>query len=421
MITRVLAPGLVAACAAPPSPGPSPADSDTDIPHEDCTAPRWVGAWAASPSDVTEPLGGQTLRLVLTPLRDGDTVRVRLSHRFGTEPVELGAVHLGTIDTGAHLLPETIQALTFDDVPAITLAPGEVRTSDPIAHTVLAGEPLAVSVHLPGAPVALTRHSLAMQTSFSAPGAAGPSASGDPFTETRTDRPLVMGLDVLAPGHHGVLAAIGDSLTDGDQAGSGGVDADTRYPDALARRLQALDHPLSPINLGIAGNRVLADPLLPRFGPALRDRLDADLLARADVTDVLLFEGINDLGIPPTATADEVLDGLAAVVDRIHAVPGRLPPRVVLGTLTPAGAATGLYVGHALAEPERQRVNEALRRGAIGDAVVDFDAAVRDPDDPTRIAPAYDAGDGLHLSANGYAALADAVDIPSLRGWRCAD
>jgi hypothetical protein len=42
---------------------------------------------------------------------------------------------------------------------------------------------------------------------------------------------------------------------------------------------------------------------------------------------------------------------------------------------------------------------------------VDFDAAVRDPDEPGRLRPQYDDGDHLHLNQAGQTALGEAVDL----------
>ena len=52
--------------------------------------------------------------------------------------------------------------------------------------------------------------------------------------------------------------------------------------------------------------------------------------------------------------------------------------------------------------------------GADIDAVIDFDAAVRDPQWPTRLLPACDSGDHLHLQNDGYAAMAAHVDLAAL-------
>lgn len=387
----------------------------------DCAAPRWLGAWATAPSDSTEPLGAQSLRLILTPLRDGEQARLRLSNRFGDAPVTLTSVHLGVAEEGPSLRPGSQVAVSFGGEPGgdVVLAAGEERWSDPISFPIEALQPVAVSVFVVSEGARLTRHAEGLQTSYRAPPEAGDVAAleaGEAFTASSTERPLVVGLDVLAPGTDGVIAMVGDSLTDG----TGGVDQDARYPDALARRLLDGGWTLSPVNLGIGGNRVLSDPLLPAFGPALLDRLSADVLSRDDLTDVVLFEGINDLGIPPGSSAEEVLAGLE---EAVHALQqprdGRLTPKVTVATLTPAGGASGLYAGHAAAEDERQAVNEAIRAGGLGDAWVDFDAAVRDPDDPSRIATELDGGDGLHLNAEGYARLAEALELETFGGRRC--
>ena len=394
------------------------APEDLDRAGEDCSGERWVGAWAAAPSDLTEEvIADESLRLVLTPLRGGEVARVRLSNRLGAAPLRLTHVHLGVSAEGAataSLRPSSQQPVRFDGADEVTIPAGEDVVSDPVDLSFSALDRLAVSVFVPAPGAALTRHSLAMQTSFRAPGDVAAAEGGSAYAGTMTDRPLVVGLDVLASGTDGVIVALGDSLTDGDQSTSGGRDADSRYPDALARRLAEVRADLTPVNLGIAGNRVLSGPLLPSFGPALLERLGPDVLAREDVTDVVLLQGINDLGIPPGASAAELLDGLAEVVAQLDG------PRVFVGTLTPAGGTSGLLGTYAAAEDARQEVNAAIRDGAVGDRVIDFDAAVRDPDDPSRIAAAYDGGDGLHMSAEGYARMAEAVDLGALAGRRCA-
>ena len=45
------------------------------------------------------------------------------------------------------------------------------------------------------------------------------------------------------------------------------------------------------------------------------------------------------------------------------------------------------------------------------DAVIDFDAVVRNPVTLTNLLSAYDSGDGLHLNPTGYRAMADAIDL----------
>jgi lysophospholipase L1-like esterase len=62
-------------------------------------------------------------------------------------------------------------------------------------------------------------------------------------------------------------------------------------------------------------------------------------------------------------------------------------------------------------------VNRWIRTSARFDAVLDFDKAVRDPQDPSKLRAEYDVGDHLHLNPTGYRALADAVPAALLR-WR---
>lgn len=57
----------------------------------------------------------------------------------------------------------------------------------------------------------------------------------------------------------------------------------------------------------------------------------------------------------------------------------------------------------------RQQVNRWIRTSGAFDAVVDFDAVLRDPADPVELLPAYDSGDHLHPSDAGYLAMARSI------------
>jgi lysophospholipase L1-like esterase len=67
-------------------------------------------------------------------------------------------------------------------------------------------------------------------------------------------------------------------------------------------------------------------------------------------------------------------------------------------------------------EKERTRaaVNDFIRTSGAFDAVVDFDAAVRDPAAPARIRAAFDPGDHLHPNDAGLRAMGDAVPLSIL-------
>lgn len=392
-----------------------------------CAGTDWRAAWSAAPSDAGPRYAEQSLRLILTPLRGGGVLRVRLSNRFGDDPVTFDGAFVGKQLAGAQLVAGSSRPLRFAGAASVTIPAGDEVVSDPVRLPFRAFERLAVSLDLHGEVAAATQHAEAAQTSyFTATGDGGRAAREDAtgYTGITISRPFVTGIDVLAPRRIGVVAAIGDSITDGTQSDAQlrtlGIDEDARYPDFLARRLAASRHgrSLTVVNLGIGGNRVLRDYILPFAGPSLLARLAADVLARDDVTDVILLEGINDLGTPPFPTAGELIDGLERAVRMLRAPRGGRPPlRVLVGTLTPAG--TAILPTYVAAEEERQKVNAYIRTSGIGDGVVDFDRALRDPVAPSRLASAYDNGDGLHPSSAGYARMADEVDLALLAGRDC--
>src|SRR5690606_35783907 len=97
---------------------------------------------------------------------------------------------------------------------------------------------------------------------------------------------------------------------------------------------------------------------------------------------------------PPT-TAERLIWAYQQVIDRAHA----RGVKVAGATLTP-------YEGAGYFSPEgeaiRQAVNQWIRTSGAFDAVIDFEAATRDPAQPGRFLPAYDPGDHLHPNDAGY-------------------
>src|SRR4029077_8822114 len=81
-------------------------------------------------------------------------------------------------------------------------------------------------------------------------------------------------------------------------------------------------------------------------------------------------------------------------------------------TITPFGGNSYYTTAH---EAARQTVNTWIRTNNLYDAVIDFDAVVRDPVTLTNIQAAYysgvNASDGLHMNPAGYQAMADAIDL----------
>jgi lysophospholipase L1-like esterase len=410
-----------------------------------CSTARWVGAWAASPSDSSrgsdisdlfDPSGNlksttrnETTRAILTPSLGGSEVRVHLSNRFGDGPVTFARATVARRREGAALVPGTVVPLTFGGKPDVTVAAGQDAVSDPVKFSYDALEPIAVSVFVAGDIGKPTEHYTARQTSYLTPEDAGDKTAdetGASFTQKTTTRPFVSGVDVRAPRGAGAVAAFGDSITDGYQGQppgvpetTEGIDADGRWPDVLARRMRAAGVPLSSLNAAISGNRVLRDGIegdnRDTYGPSALKRLDADLLALTGVTTVIWLEGINDLGQDPGDKPDAIIAGYEQGIARMHAA----GLRVLMGTLTPASGAQG---GHGTAETDanRRQINDWIRTESPADGFVDFDAAVRDPSDASRLDPAYDGSDHLHLNVAGYKAMGDAVPLGKLALAPCA-
>jgi lysophospholipase L1-like esterase len=400
-----------------------------------CSAWHWVGSWLDSPSDAgsfrdaslhTVRLGAdQTFRMIITPHLGGSTVRLHLSNRFDTAPVRFATVTIADRKTGAAVATGTIRVVTFAGARAVTLAPGASVVSDPVRFTVRPFRDLAVSLFVYGADARPTEHFTARQTSYVTPPGAGDhaaNASGLAFTQRTTARYYVTGLDALSSAREGAVVAFGDSITDGYQAPPTHVpevqstlNTNRRYPDDLQRRLDDAGIRLSVLNAGISGNRLLADGLIPPFGPSGLSRFESDALDQPGVTDVIVLEGINDIGLSRGITARALIDGYRRLVAAAH----RAGVSIQLGTLTPSGTSSEPGYSGANADALRAAVNAWIRSQRISNGIVDFDAAVRDPRRPDDIAPAYDGGDGLHFNPAGYRALANAVPLSKLARPRC--
>jgi lysophospholipase L1-like esterase len=221
----------------------------------------------------------------------------------------------------------------------------------------------------------------------------------------------ISGIDVQVPLGGAVVAALGDSITDGHGATTNGND---RWTDVLAQRLQSAPKTcnIGVSNQGIGGNHLLTDGL----GPNALARFDRDVLAPSGVRWVIVFEGVNDLGglarngeVPAGDHADlvrRVLSAYQQIVTRGHAH----GLRMYGATITPYAGSSYYHPG-PLSESDRQAVNQWIRTPGNFDAVIDFDAVIRDPHHPDQLLPVYDCGDHLHPSPAGYKAMGAAIPL----------
>ena len=227
-----------------------------------------------------------------------------------------------------------------------------------------------------------------------------------PVGKITDDCYFLAGIDVAAEPGTGAIVAFGDSLTDGNLSTH---DAYANWPNQLARRQVGQGRRIAVMNQGLGGNRLLHDV---RGDSGLR-RFDRDVLAQPGVTHVIVLLGINDLrnrmGLPEEeATTPALIGGLRQLALRAHAH----GLTMYAGTLTPWENETFTPNAWTPArEAVRQAVNTWIRTGEAFDGVIDFDAAVRDPEHPTSMLPAYDCGDHLHQSDRGYNHMGDVIDL----------
>ena len=388
---------------------------------------HWVGTWSASPSDASPfvpSLSDQTVRMVVAPHFGGGWVRVHLSNRFGTSPVVLDRVEIALRAGGPALVPGSRRAVRFGGRRVVRIPTGADVVSDAVRLRFAAFQDLAVSVYVAGSIAHPTEHLVTRQTSYLTPRGSGDHASdriGEAFTGLTaaggysTGWYFLDGIDVRAARKVGAVVAVGDSITDGFESNENaltespaGLNQNGRWPDDLARRLLRAHRQLSVLNAGISGNRVLSGN--PLFGPSALARLQRDVVDEAGVRDVIVLEGINDIGLSPSASPSSIIGGLKRIVLRLRAA----HLHVLLGTLTPARGTPLTSYGGVTANEQREQVNHWIRSQHMVQ-VVDFDKAVRDPRHPDRLSPRYDDGDHLHLSLAGYRAMAAAVDLAELR------
>ncbi|MEC5159855.1 SGNH/GDSL hydrolase family protein [Janthinobacterium sp. CG_S6] len=385
----------------------------------------WIGTWSASPqptwgadfafpTNIPATLQDQTIRQVARISLGGKRVRVALSNEYGSAPLRVGSAHIALAGAGSAIVPGTDRPLTFGGNTFAVVPPGAPLLSDPVDLALAPLASVAVSVFLPHATAATTFHWDGRQTAYLAPGEHVASARIE-AERTTTARIFLSGIqvEVEAAADAGAVVVLGDSISDGNGAG---VDANARWPDFLAARLAP--RKVAVLNAGISGARLLGD----RMGANALARFERDVLSQPRLKSVVVLLGINDISWPGTAfdphgvrpSAEALIAGYRQLIARAHL----RGVRVVGATLTPfEGALAGTPLDnyyHADKDQLRQAINAWIRGGGEFDAVLDFDALLRDPARPRRLRSEFDSGDHLHPGERGNRAMADAVDLDVL-------
>ena len=377
---------------------------------------RWLGTWAASaaaqvyfvPPEIMAtptPLVG-TVRHRLRISVGGGRIRLRLSNETGVVPLLVGGVSVGTLAQAASPSAESLRRVTFAGEANAVIPAGAPLLSDPIDLPVAALAELEVSVVYPQAFTPARSESVHWAQYV---------VDADQVMETALQgavtiavRPTVTAIAVEVQWRCGVIVCIGDSLTDGAGSRSGKFRS---WTDILARRLHMRYGQDAPavVNAGIGGNQLLGTLI----GPPALARLERDVFATPGVTHLVVFQGINDIGVGartiegvmrPMVSAQALIAGYQQIITRAH----ERGIKVIGATLAPfRGSLFFLEEKEAV----RLAVNQWIRASGEFDSVIDFDSVLRTERDASQLNPEFDSGDFMHPNALGQQALGDAVDL----------
>jgi len=379
---------------------------------------RWIPTWVAA-QQAPRTLGparagtfsgafnNQTARMVVRTSIAGHRVRVALSNAYGAAPLTVGAVHLALRSKDSGIVAGSDKALTFNGKPGCSIPVGAFLLSDPIAFEVPKLGDLAISVYVPGDTGIATTHSVGLHTTYIKSGDTTGAAEMADGTTTASYYWLAS-VEVAAPANAAAVVTFGDSITDGTRSTN---NANAAWPSFLAQRLNGI----AVLNQGISANRVLRDG----FGQAALARWDRDVLSQPGVKWVTVLEGINDIGagIGPdfiftpwphagveVVTTEDLIGAYKQMIERAH----EHGIKVYGSPLTPFEGAA-YYSEHG--NETRQTVNQWIRTSKAFDAVIDFEAVVKDPAQANRMKAEYDSGDHLHPNDAGYKAMADSLSL----------
>jgi len=369
-------------------------------------AKKWVGTWSTAPQLVetannppSPGLSNNTLRQIVHVSLGGDSLRIRFTNEFSTSQVKLNSVHIALSAGGGKIDTTTDRAVYFNGLPEVTMERGAAVTSDAFRFTIQPLSDVAVTVYFGNTSPDVSGHPGSRTTSYILTG--NTVANADFPGAVTTDHWYVINtIDVLAPDSAYAVATLGNSITDGRGSGT---NKQNRWPDELARRLQAnpATRQVAVLNEGIGGNAVLTGGL----GPTALNRFGRDVLNQSGVKWLIILEGINDIGGAfGSGVGNNLINAYKQMIQNAHSK-GLL---VYGATLLPMRGNSYYSTSH---EAERQIVNQWIRNGGLFDGVIDFDLALRNPADTLSLLPADDTGDHLHPNETGHHMMAEAVDL----------
>lgn len=353
----------------------------------------WTGTWATAveytgQGDMPKAsLSGRALREIVQVSIPGDVLRMQLSNIHSKEPVEIKSVFIANVADSCDIDVKSAKYLTFGGKKTVTIAPGEDIYSDDIKYDLKPLQRLAITINYgETTPVNASSHRGSRTASYIINGEAKPKTK---FIDAeKLDHWYnISCIDVKTENPTECIAIIGNSITDGRGSTT---NMQNRWPDFLAK---ALDGKVGVLNLGIGGNAVvrggLSEPAVVRF--------DRDVLGQSGVTSVVIFEGVNDIG-GKRPNHQEIVKNIIEAYTNFIAKSKEAGKKVYLATITPYK--NSFYEDH-FSEAARLTINDWIRANKDVDGVIDFDAAVRDPENPAALRQEY-SDDWLHLNPSGY-------------------
>jgi lysophospholipase L1-like esterase len=373
---------------------------------------HWVGTWTASPyldtnASNTPPfaLTGSVVRQVTHVSLGGSQIRVQFSNLWGDDSLVINGAHVAlckaspkvdsTIDTATDV------ALRFSGSAGVTIPPRQEVWSDPINFPLPNQGNVTITTLFGSVPGTLTQHSGSRTTSyFKAGGSDSDLSAGD--MSSATAKALwffISGIDVMADASAKGIVAIGDSITDGRGSDT---DANNRWTDILAARLQGN---AATANVSMMNQAIGATNLSGSSSTTAQSRFNRDALGMSGVKYVIILDGVNDIG-SMGSSAGTLTSAYADLIQRAQ-------DRGLLiygGTILPFGGNSTGYDTPAH-ESVRQLVNTYIRTQGNFDGVIDFDVALRNPIDPTKLDALWGSTDGLHPGPAGHQEMGKTPDL----------
>ena len=374
------------------------------------TDQKWVSVWGNAVS-VAENRPERyakniTIRYPIHIPFHGQALRLTFDNYCGTEPITLSKT---TVFYGGKFYPVLFQGLRH-----VTIGAGENALSDPLPIPLTEGEIVQVSFYLED-------FTLMRSVVYACgPLSEGLYANGDntenAHIDIETSRKthlfyFLSNVSILTEAKNRAIVCYGDSITAQD------------WPDELALRCFTEGfHHTAIIRRATSGSRILREYhclTYESYGLQGANRFHHEV--PTDGADVVIIQqGINDI-IHPVGTTENVfrpmsdlptveqlIDGLKTYIAQARSY----GYRVYVGTLLPMG---GWRTDAPFRQQMRHAYNDFIRTTDLIDGCIDFDLALRDPDNPNYFLPEYDSGDHLHPSAAGYRRMAAQIPVEILK------